>query len=78
MPLFIAPLNKLLLVIKLLVDAKTKKHLENLGIAMNSKITVISNSGGNVVCLVKNVRIALDHDIASRIVVSVSKDEDLL
>lgn len=76
MPLFIAPLDRNLSIIKLLVDGKTKKHLENLGITVNSKIRVISNSGGNVICLVKDGRLALDHEISSRIIVSLEEKEE--
>lgn len=75
MPLFIAPLDRNLSIIKLLVDGKTKKHLENLGITVSSKIKVISNSGGNVICLVKDGRLALDHEISSRIIVSLEESE---
>ncbi|MEA5061103.1 MAG: FeoA family protein [Erysipelotrichaceae bacterium] len=76
MPLFIAPLDCNLAIIKLLVDGKTKKHLENLGITVNSKIRVISNSGGNVICLVKDGRLALDHEISSRIIVSLEENKE--
>lgn len=76
MPLFIAPLDRDLTIIKMLVDGKTKKHLENLGITLNSKIRVISNSGGNVICLVKDGRLAIDHDISGRIIVALVEGEE--
>ena len=44
MPLVIAPLNKILCVIKILTDEKTKKHLFDLGITVNSKIEVLKNN----------------------------------
>lgn len=70
MPIVIAPLNKELKVIKILTDEKTKKHLESLGITINSKIVVLSQSGGNIICLVKDGRLALDHNIATKIFVA--------
>lgn len=70
MPLFIAPLDCDLKIIKVLVDGKTKKHLESLGITINSTIRVLSSSGGNIICVVKDGRMALDNDIASRIIVA--------
>ena len=45
MPLVIAPPNKELKIIKILADEKTKKHLESLGITVNSTITVLSQTG---------------------------------
>lgn len=77
MPLFIAPLDCDLKIIKMLVDGRTKKHLENLGITIDSTIRVISSSGGNVICLVKDGRMALDSDIASRIIVNLIESEEL-
>ena len=72
MPILIAPLNKELQVIKVLTDLKTKKHLENLGITINSIITLLSNEGGTAIVVIKESRYALDKDIASKIMVSVN------
>ncbi len=72
MPILIAPLNKELKVIKVLTDLKTKKHLENLGITINSIITLLSNEGGTAIVVIKESRYALDKDIASKIMVSVN------
>lgn len=68
MPIVIAPENKELTVIKIMSDEKTKKRLESMGITINGKIMVIS-SGGNVVCKVKEARVALDRDVATKIFV---------
>ena len=46
MPLIIAPLNVVLTIVKILLDDKTKKHLESLGITIDSKITLLDNVGG--------------------------------
>lgn len=70
MPIVIAPTDTELTVVKILVDEKTKKHLLSLGIGVNSKIVVISSSGGNVICVVKGVRLALNRDIATKILVA--------
>ncbi len=70
MPIVIAPLNEEMRIIKILVDEKTKKHLESLGITINSKVTVLSSSGGSVILLVKNGRLALDKNIATKIFVA--------
>lgn len=69
MPLIIAPLNVVLTIAKILLDDKTKKHLESLGITIDSKITLLDNVGGNVVIMVKDGRLALDKNIATKILV---------
>lgn len=70
MPLVIAPLNIELVIIKILVQEKEKKHFESLGIAVNQKITVLSQNGGNVILKVKEGRLALDRNIATKIIVN--------
>ena len=70
MPIGLAPLNTEMKVVKILVDDKTKKHLESLGILVNSNITVISSVNGGVVIAVKEGRLALDRSIASKILVA--------
>lgn len=70
MPIMLAPLNEEVRVVKILADEKTKKHLESLGILVNSKLTVISSVNGGVIVIIKNGRLALDHEIASKILVA--------
>ena len=48
---------------------KTKKFLESLGFVVGEKVSVISNLGGNVILNVKDTRIALDEDMARRIMI---------
>ena len=70
MPLIVAPINQEVKVLKILTDEKIKKYLESLGITVNSKITILSISGGNVICIVKDCRLALDRNIATKIFVA--------
>ena len=70
MPIGLAPLNTEMKVVRVLVDEKTKKHLESLGILVNSLVTVISSVNGGVVIAVKEGRLALDRSIASKILVA--------
>ena len=70
MPIFISPHNTDLKVVKILLDDSTKKHLENLGITLGSKIQVLSSESGSVILLVKNGRLALDRNIAMKILVA--------
>ena len=70
MPIVIAPLNVDLRIVKILVDEKLKRHLESLGITINSTIKIISNQGGNIIVMVKDGRLALDRGISTKILVA--------
>lgn len=70
MPLPLAPINIDLIIKKIIVEDKLKRHLESLGITVNSKIRVIDNIKGNLVVIVKNARLALDSGLALKILVA--------
>lgn len=70
MPLVIAPMNVDLIIKKVIVDTKVKKHLESLGLTMNSTIRIMENTKGNLIVKVKNVRFAVDKEIAGKIFVA--------
>ncbi len=70
MPIVLAPVNKVLKIVRIAADDKTKKHLENLGITINGDITILSSSGGTVVCKIKEGRIALDRNLSTHIFVA--------
>ncbi len=70
MPLVVAPIGKSVRIVKILADEKTKKHLENLGLTIDSNLTVLSSSGGSIICLVKDGRLALDQNIATKILIA--------
>ena len=69
MPIVFAPQGKRLKVIKVLAEEKTKKHLENLGITIDSELIVLSEGGGSVIVSVKDSRLALDRELATKILV---------
>lgn len=75
MPIVIAPLRVNLRVIKISTNEKTKKHLESLGITINSTIQIVSSSGGSVICMVKSGRLALDKGTATKIFVAEEIDK---
>ena len=70
MPLVMAPLNTDLKIVKILVDDKLKKHLESLGITINSMIRVVSCSNGNCIIQIKDGRLAIDRNVATKILVA--------
>ena len=70
MPLSLAPTDRSLRVIKVLADEKVKKHLEALGITVNSEIRILDQSGGSIICFVKDGKLALDKSMATKILVA--------
>ncbi len=46
-----------------------RKFLENLGFVAGSAVTVISETGGNIIVNVKDSRVAIGKDMANRIMV---------
>lgn len=69
MPIVMAPHNSPLKIVRIAADEKLKKHLESLGITLNGEITVLSSSGGSVVCKIKDGRVALDRELSTKIFV---------
>ncbi len=70
MPLILAPIGQEVRIVRIALDEKTTKHLLNLGVLAGETITVLSASGGSTVCRVKEGRLALDRQVASRIFVA--------
>lgn len=70
MPIAIAPSGRELEIKRIGADEKVKRHLQELGISVGSKITLISSTGGNVIVLVKEGRLCLDRTLAGKILVA--------
>ena len=70
MPIVLAQQNTQLKVVRISAEDKTKKHLESLGITVGGEISVLSSSGGTVVCKIKDGRIALDSNLSAKIFVA--------
>lgn len=70
MPIVLAPVNTELKILRVIAEEKVKKHLENLGVVVNGTVTVLSSSGGAVVCKIKEGRVALDRDVSTKILVT--------
>ncbi len=70
MPLIVAPINRPVKVMKILTDDKTKKHLESLGVTIGSEIVILSQSGGSIICKIKDGRMAFDKNLATKILVA--------
>ena len=50
-------------------NPEVRKHLENLGFSVGGNATVISTIGGNIIVKVKESRVALDSEMANKIMV---------
>lgn len=68
-----AKLNLVYQIDRIQTSDAVKKHLQNLGVLIGSKIIVINRSGSNSILLLKNNRIAVNRELLSRIVVKKSE-----
>ena len=50
-------------------SAAVKKHLENLGFVAGGTVTVITSLNGNVIVKVKDSRVAIDDEMARKIMI---------
>ena len=69
MPLSFCPIGESVTVRKVGGDPALRQHLNELGFNEGTDVTVVSSLSGNIIVLVRNSRIALDHRLASRILV---------
>ncbi|MBQ8885098.1 MAG: ferrous iron transport protein A [Clostridia bacterium] len=70
MPLKFAVIGEEVEIKRLTTDDKLKRHLENLGIVVGQKVTVLSATGNGVILKVKDGRIALDGKMSAGIFVA--------
>lgn len=69
MPLDKAPQGETMMVVRVAADAKTRRHLENLGITSGAELTALAFSDGNMIVRVHDSRIAINRDVAENILV---------
>lgn len=48
---------------------EVKKHLENLGFVPGSSVKVVSAIGGNLIVNIKEARVAISRELASKIII---------
>ena len=70
MPLSLAELDTENTIKKIGGSPELRKHLENLGFVDGTVVTVVSSLGGNMILKVKDSRVALGRDMASKIQVA--------
>ncbi len=69
MPLIYAPQGEESVIKKIGENPEVKRHLENLGFTPGGSVTLVSVVGGNVIVKVKESRIALDEELARKVMV---------
>ena len=69
MPLIMAKAGEKNYIKKIGGKSETRQFLENLGFVIGSAITVISENNGNLIVNVKESRIAINREMASKIMV---------
>ena len=69
LPLTFASIDDECIIGKINGNPEVKKHLENLGFVQGGTVSVISKTDGNLIVNVKGARVALNKDMASKIMV---------
>ena len=69
MPLSLAVVGEENTIKKIGGNAEVKQHLENLGFVVGGNVTVITALGGNVIVNVKESRVAINEEMARKIMV---------
>lgn len=69
MPLSMAKPGETFSIVKVTGKDEIRQHLAELGFVVNGVVTVVSELGGSLILQVKDSRIALDKDMANRILI---------
>lgn len=69
MPLTLANIGEENLIRKVGGNPEVRAHLENLGFVPGGNVTIVSTMGGNLIVNVKESRIAISKEMASKIMV---------
>lgn len=69
MPLAFADAGEVNIIKKIGGKPEVKQHLENLGFVVGGTVSIVSSIGGNLIVNVKDSRIAISREMASKIMV---------
>ncbi len=69
LPLCLADPGEELMIKKVGGSAEIKKHLEDLGFTVGGSVTVVNKLGENVIVKIKDSRLAINEDMARKIMV---------
>lgn len=69
MPLTLARAGETNIIRKVTGRDEVRRHLAELGFVVGAPVTVVSEIAGNMILSVKDSRVALDRDMATRIMI---------
>ena len=69
MPLILADAGEEAIIKKVGGSPEMKKHLEDMGFVAGGVVTVLNTIGGNLIVKIKESRVAISKEMASRIMV---------
>ena len=69
MPLALADAGKENIIRKIGGSPEVKKHLKNLGFVVGGTVTIVNTLGGNMIVNVKESRVAIDREMAQKIMI---------
>ena len=69
MPLTMAKQGETVTIRKITGKDEVRQHLAELGFVVDGEVTVVSELGGSLILQVKDSRIALDRELANRIMI---------
>ena len=69
MPLALAPVGEVNIIKRVSGKPEIKKHLEDMGFVTGAVITVVSAIGGNLIVSIKDSKVALDKNLAGKIMI---------
>ena len=69
MPLSLAQVGEENIIKRIGGSPEVKRHLENLGFVVGGEVTVVNTLGGNVIVNVKEARVAISKEMASKIMI---------
>ena len=69
LPLGFADMNQEVIIRKVSGTPEVKKHLENLGFVVGGSVKVITALNGSVIVKVKEARVAINDDMARKIMI---------
>lgn len=68
-PLTVAPIGTESIIKRIGGSEEVKRHLESLGFTVGGTVTVINTLGGSVIVNVKESRVAIGKDMATKIMI---------
>ena len=68
-PLTMAPRGGPVTIRKITGKDEVRQHLAELGFVVDTAVTVVAELGGGLIVQVKDARVALDRDMANRIMI---------